>query len=38
MNEVTTYRNGYPIAGTRLSTDDEKRVYMTTKYALVFGY
>ena len=38
MNGVTVYRNGNPTAGTPLSTDDEKRVYMTTMDALAFGY
>ena len=38
LSEVTVYRNGFPIAGTPLSTDDEKRVYMTTMDALAFGY
>ena len=38
MNEVTLYRNGYPIAGTPLSTDDQERVDMTTMDALAFGY
>ena len=38
LSEVTVYRNGFPIAGTPLSTDDEKRVYMTTIDALAFGY
>ena len=38
MSEVTVYRNGFPIAGTPLSADDEKRVYMTTMDALAFDY
>ena len=38
LNGVTVYRNGYPIAGTPLSTDDEKRLYKTTMDAFVFGY
>ena len=35
LNEVTLYPNGYPIAGTPLSTDDEKRVYLTTRMLLL---
>ena len=31
---MTVYRTGFPIAGTPFSTDDEKRVYMTTMDAL----
>ena len=38
MDEVTVYRNGYPIAGTPFSTGDERRGYMTTVDALAFGY
>ena len=38
LSEVTAYRNGYPIARTPISTDDEKRVYMTTMVSLAFGY
>ena len=38
LSKVKVYRNGFPIAGTPLFTDDEKRVYMTTMDALAFGY
>ena len=38
LNEVTVYRNGYPVAGTPLATDDLKRVYMSTMDALAFGH
>ena len=38
LDEVTVYRNGYPIAGTPFSTGDERRGYMTTMDALAFGY
>ena len=38
LNEVTVYRNGYPVAGTPLATDDLKRVYLSTMDALAFGH
>ena len=38
MNELRLYRIGYAIAATPLSTDDEKRVHLTTMDALAFGY
>ena len=38
LNELRLYRNGYAIAATPLSTDDEKRVHLTTMDAFDFGY
>ena len=38
LSEVTVYRIGFPIAGTPLSTDDEKRVYMTAMEYFAFSY
>ena len=38
LSEVTVNRMGSPIAGTPISTDDEKRVYMTKTASLAFGY
>ena len=38
LNEVTVYRNGYPVAGTPLATDDIKRVYMSAMDALAFRH
>lgn len=38
LNEVTVYRNGFPVAGTPLSTENEKRIYISSMDALAFGY
>ena len=37
LNEDIVYRNGYPVAGTPLATDDLKRVYMSSM-TLAFGH
>ena len=36
LNEVNVYRNGLPIAGTLISTADNKRVYYNTHKAIDF--
>ena len=36
LNEIIVYRNGLPIAGTPISTSDNKRIYYNTLEALDF--
>ena len=36
LNEIIVYRNGLPIAGTPMSTTDNKRIYYNTLKALDF--
>ena len=35
---ITVYRNGYPVAGTPLQTDDDKKLYLNSLEALAFGH
>ena len=37
LTSITVYRNGYPIAGTPLQTDDDKKLYLNSLEALAFG-
>ena len=36
LESITVYRNGYPIAGTPLLTDDDKKLYLNSIDALAF--
>ena len=36
LNSITVYRNGYPVAGTPLETDNDKKVYLNSLEALAF--
>ena len=36
LNSITVYRNGYPIAGTPLETDNDKKIYLNSLEALAF--
>ena len=38
LNEIIVYRNGLPIAGTPISTTDNKRIYYYTLEALDFVF
>lgn len=38
LNEITVYRNGFPVAGTPLPTENEKRTYLNTMDALAFAH
>ena len=38
LNEIIVYRNGLPIAGTPISTTDNKRIYYNTLEALDFVF
>ena len=38
LSSITVYRNGYPIAGTPLHTDDDKKIYLNSLEALAFGH
>ena len=38
LNEIIVYRNGLPIAGTPVSTTDNKRIYYNTLEALDFVF
>ena len=35
---ITVYRNGYPVAGTPLQTDDDEKLYLNSLEALAFGH
>ena len=36
LAEVTIYRNGFPTAGTPISTEDDKRLYFNSMGALAY--
>ena len=36
LQSITVYRNGYPIAGTPLQTEDDKKLYLNSLEALQF--
>ena len=37
LNSITVYRNGYPVAGTPLQTESDKKLYLNSLEALAFG-
>ena len=37
LNSITVYRNGYPVAGTPLQTENDKKLYLNSLEALAFG-
>ena len=37
LNSITVYRNGYPVAGTQLQTENDKKLYLNSLEALAFG-
>jgi len=38
LRSITVYRNGSPIAGTPLTTDNDKRLYLSSLEALAFNH
>ena len=36
LNSITVYRNGYPIAGTPLESENDKKIYLNSLEALAF--
>ena len=37
LNSIKVYRNGYPVAGTPLQTENDKKLYLNSLEALAFG-